>query len=125
MLHTSGLLKFLWGEAACHVVWLKNQTPTKVLGGLTPYEVAFGKRPDLGDVQEWRSNVYVQVEGKSKLHSQVEQCKWMRIDDKLPNAYHVYWPRKHSVTVERNVSWRPHAPCVIEGRMTKSRYPMP
>ena len=24
MLHASGLLKVLWGEAACHAVWLKN-----------------------------------------------------------------------------------------------------
>ena len=105
LLHASGLPKFLWGEAAHHVVWLKNQTPAKVLGGLTPYEVAFGKRPNLGDVREWGSNVYVRVEGESKLHGQVEQCKWMGIDDKSPNAYHVYWPRKRSVTVECNVSW--------------------
>ena len=42
LLHASRLLKFLWGEAACHVVWLKNRMPTKVLDGLTPYEVAFG-----------------------------------------------------------------------------------
>ena len=41
LLHASGMPKFLWGEAACHIVWLKNRTPTKVLDGLTPYEVAF------------------------------------------------------------------------------------
>ena len=105
LLHTSGLPKFLWGEAACHVVWLKNRTPTKVLGGLTPYEVAFGKRPNLSNVREWGSNVYVWVEGKSKLHGRVEQCKWMGIDDKSPNAYRVYWPRKRSVTIKHNVSW--------------------
>ena len=42
LLHASGQPKFLWGEAACHVVWLKNRMPTKVLDGLTPFEVAFG-----------------------------------------------------------------------------------
>ena len=123
LLHTSGLPKFLWGEAACHIVWLKNRTPTKVLGGLTPYEVAFSKRPNLGDVQEWGSNVYVQIEGESKLHSQVEQCKWMGIDDKSLNAYHVYWPRKHSVTIKRNVSWRPCAPHIIEGEDDEIQVP--
>ena len=30
LLHASGLPKYLWGEAAHHVIWLKNQTPTKV-----------------------------------------------------------------------------------------------
>ena len=34
LLHASGLPKFLWGEAARHVIWLKNRTPTKVLDGL-------------------------------------------------------------------------------------------
>ena len=58
LLHASGQLKFLWGEAARHVVWLKNWTPTKVLDGLTPYEVAFRQKPDLSKVQEWGSMVY-------------------------------------------------------------------
>ena len=52
LLHASGLLKFLWGEAAHHVVWLKNRTPTKVLDGLTPYKVAFGRKPDLSCIRE-------------------------------------------------------------------------
>ena len=123
LLHASSLPNFLWGEAARHIVWLKNQTPTKVLGGLTPYEVAFGKRPDLGDVWEWGSNIYVRVEGESKLHGRVEQCKWMGIDDKLLNAYHVYWPRKRSITIERNVSWQPRAPHIIEGEDDKIQVP--
>ena len=58
LLHVSRLLKFLWGEAACHVVWLKNRTPTKVLDGLTLYKVTFGQKPDLSKVREWGSEVY-------------------------------------------------------------------
>ena len=34
----SGLPKFLWAEAAHFVVWLKNCTPTKVLGNVMPYK---------------------------------------------------------------------------------------
>ena len=26
------------GQMPCHIIWLKNQTPTKVLNGLTPYK---------------------------------------------------------------------------------------
>ena len=26
LLHASGLPKFLWGEAACHIIWLMNWT---------------------------------------------------------------------------------------------------
>ena len=107
LLHASGLLKYLWGEVACHVIWLKNQTPTKVLNGLTPFEVAFGTKPDLSHVREWGSKVFVRVEGISKLSGCVETCRWMGIDDKSENACCVYWPAKQSVIVECNVSWLP------------------
>ena len=53
LLHASGLLKSLWGEAACHVVWLLNWTSMKAVEGNTPYEAAFGKKPDLSKVCEW------------------------------------------------------------------------
>ena len=59
MLHASGQPKFLWGEAAHHVVWLKNCTPTKALGGLTPFKVAYSRKPDLRGLCEWGSCVWV------------------------------------------------------------------
>ena len=59
MLHASGQPKFLWGKAVHHVVWLKNRTPTKALGGLTPFEVAYGRKPDLRGLREWGSCVWV------------------------------------------------------------------
>ena len=62
LLHASSQPKFLWGEAARHVVWLKNRTPTKVLDGLTPYEVTFRRKPDLSKVREWGSEVYARKE---------------------------------------------------------------
>jgi transposase InsO family protein len=45
LLHASGLPKFLWGEAARHVVWLMKRTLTKAVLGKTPYKAAFGKSP--------------------------------------------------------------------------------
>ena len=59
LLHASGLPKFLWGEAAQHVVWLLNMMMTKAVEGMTPFEAAFGKKPDLKDVREWGEKVYV------------------------------------------------------------------
>jgi hypothetical protein len=47
LLHSSGLPKTFWGEAACHIVWLMNRTWTKAVQGMTPYEAAFGKKPDM------------------------------------------------------------------------------
>ena len=36
LLHASGLPKYLWGEAARHVVWLLNRTTTMAVEGTTP-----------------------------------------------------------------------------------------
>jgi len=38
MLHHAGLPKYLWGEAILFAAWLKNQTSTKALGQVTPFE---------------------------------------------------------------------------------------
>ena len=59
LLHASGLPKFLWGEAAHHVVWLMNRTSTKAVDGMTPYEAAFRRKPNLKDVREWGEKVWV------------------------------------------------------------------
>ncbi|KAJ3002694.1 hypothetical protein NUW54_g5708 [Trametes sanguinea] len=42
MLITSGMPRYLWGEAVMHATWLKNRTSTKALGGRTPYEAVTG-----------------------------------------------------------------------------------
>jgi len=59
LLHASGLLKFLWGEAAWHIVWLMNRTSTKAVDGKTPFEAAFRKKLDLRDVREWGETMWV------------------------------------------------------------------
>ena len=59
LLHASELPRFLWGEAARHVVWLMNRTSTKAVDGMTPYEATFGKKPDLRNVHEWGERVWI------------------------------------------------------------------
>ena len=73
-MHASGLPKNLWAEAARHVVWLLNRTMTKAVEGMTPYEAAFGKKPDLREVREWGEKVYVRLEKKGlKLGGRVRE----------------------------------------------------
>ena len=59
LLHSTGLPRTLWGEAARHVVWLMNRTSTKAVEGMTPYEATFGTKPNLSEVQEWGERVWV------------------------------------------------------------------
>jgi len=70
--------------------------------GKTPYEAAFGKKPDLRGVREWGEKVWVHVEGGNKLGGHVREGRWIGVDDKSKGIC-VYWPDKKTVSVERNV----------------------
>ena len=103
LLHASGLPKNLWAEAARHVVWLLNQTTMKAVEGMTPYEVVFGKKPNLGDLREWGEKVYVRLEKKGlKLGGRVCEGCWLGIDEESKGAW-IYWPDTKSINVERNI----------------------
>ena len=71
----------LWGEAACHVVWLMNQTLTKAVDGMMPYEAVFGKKPNLQHVWEWGEKVWVHIEEGNKLGGHVKEGCWLGIDE--------------------------------------------
>src|SRR6266540_6098574 len=102
LLHASGLPKYLWGEAARHVVWLLNRTTTKAVNGITPYEAAFGKKPNLKGVREWGEKVWVRVEKGDKLSGRVRKGHWLGIDEESKGV-RVWWPDTKTVGFERNV----------------------
>ncbi len=102
LLHASGLPKYLWEEATYHVVSLLNRTTTKAVEGMTLYEAAFGKKPNLKNVHEFGEKVWVRVEKGNKLGERVCEGRWLGIDDES-KAIRVWWPNTKSVGVERNV----------------------
>ena len=102
LLHSSGLPKTFWGEAARHVVWLMNRTSTKAVEGMTPFEAVFGKKPDLRHVREWGERVWVRIEGGNKLGGRVKEGRWLGIDERS-KGFRILWPDTKTVTTERNV----------------------
>ena len=102
LLHASGLPKNLWAEAARHVVWLLNRMTTRAVEGMTPYEAAFGKKPDLGSVREWKEKVFVRIEGGTKLGGRVREGHWLGVDEQSKGV-RIYWLDTKSITVEINV----------------------
>jgi len=84
------------------VVWLLNRTTTKAVEGMTPFEAAFRKKPDLKGVCEWGEKVYVRIEGGMKLGERVKEDHWLGMDDESKGA-RIYWPDSKTVTVERNI----------------------
>jgi hypothetical protein len=79
-----------------------NHTLTKAVQGMTPFEVAFRKKPDLSNVHEWGKKVWVCVKDSTKLNGCVRKGCWIGINEKS-NGCRVYWPDRGSVTVEQNV----------------------
>jgi len=51
MLRDSGLSDMLWAEAFVTAAYVHNRTPTRVLKGLTPFEVRYGAKPDLAHLR--------------------------------------------------------------------------
>ena len=81
MLHASRLLKFLWGEAINHAVYLKNRTATKALDGKTPYEVFHGAKPVLKGLPEFGARVWIHNPDGSKLDGRSVVGRWVGFDE--------------------------------------------
>jgi hypothetical protein len=106
-LHASGLPKFLWSEAISHVVWLKNRTTTRALPeGKTPYEMLYKTKPDLSRLFDWGAPIWVHDATGSKLDARGVLGRWVGLD-RDGGHHRVYWPDKHSLTIERSVRLAP------------------
>jgi transposase InsO family protein len=106
VLHHSGLPKNLWAEAVQNAVWLKNRTSTRALGNdTTPYEKLYGIKPDLSRTPVWGQSIWVHSAIGSKLDARGLEARWIGFDISSPHAHRVYWPNKHSISVERDVKF--------------------
>src|SRR6266702_2850332 len=100
--HSSGLPKFLWGEALRHATWLKNRSATRALDGLTPYQALLGRAPDLSGLQRWGATVWVHDADGTKLDARAREGRWLGFDTES-HVHRIYFPAKRNVTAERNV----------------------
>jgi hypothetical protein len=78
-----------------------NRTLTRAVDGKTPYEAAFGKKPDLCQVHKWGEKVWVRTKTGDKLSGCVTEGHWLGIDERSKGL--CYWPDKQTVSVEWNV----------------------
>ena len=76
MLHDLNLLKCLWAEAYATVTYTCNRTPTKALGGCTPYEARYGSPLDVADLCAFEALcAMVEVAAKlKKLNDHTSMC---------------------------------------------------
>ena len=77
--------------------------PTQALPKLkTPYKVATGKKPDLLQLCEWGTTVWVKQLDAGKLDPRAEEAHFVGFDDKS-KGFWIYWPKKFKVSIERDV----------------------
>ena len=102
LLLASGLPHFLWEEAMKHLAWLQDCTLAHALKGKTLYEMGNNKKPHLAGIQEFRAAAYVKDLTAGKLDAWATKGCFVGYDSES-KGYWIYWPRKCSITVERNV----------------------
>jgi len=73
MLRDSGLSDTLWAEAFVTAAYVHNRTPTRVLKGLTPFEVRYGAKPDLAHLRAFGAPCSI-VGPLEKLDDQARMC---------------------------------------------------
>ena len=66
LLFQAGLPVKFWGEAISTATHLINLTPSKILHGLTPHEVLFGRKPSYEQLRVFGSSCYVHRNARDK-----------------------------------------------------------
>jgi hypothetical protein len=62
-------------------------------------------KPNLASIPEWGQQVWVHNNKGNKLEARRLQANWVGHDSDSPHAHCIYWPDKHSISVERNIKF--------------------
>ncbi|KAI4320118.1 hypothetical protein MLD38_033629 [Melastoma candidum] len=98
MSHASLPLSF-WGYALETAAYMLNRVPTKSVDK-TPYELWFGKKPNLSYLKIWGCDAYVKNENSDKLAARSTKCMFVGYPKKT-KGYYFYLPSEHKVIVAR------------------------
>ena len=76
MLIDSKLPHKFWAEALTTAAYLWNQSPTKVIEGISPYKAWTKEKPQAEHLRAFGCNAYSHVpkDERQKLHSKVRKC---------------------------------------------------
>ena len=99
----AGLPRYLWAEVVHHNVWLHNRALTCGLAELkTPHKVATGDKPDLSQLCEWGTTVWIKQLDAGKLDLRAEEACFVGYNDES-KGFRIYWPKKHKISIERDM----------------------
>ena len=64
----------------------------------------YHKKPSLKNVHEWGSQVWVHTLDGTKLDGRWKIGRWIGFEE-ISNGHQIYWPDKHSVTIECSIKF--------------------
>jgi hypothetical protein len=115
MLITKGLPKNLWAEAVSYAMYIRARSPTRALHNKTPMEAWTGIKPDVSNLHEFGSNVWVLDEGdRSKLDPKANKFLFVGIEEG-PRAIRYYNPKTHKILISQNFKFNnsPNTPSQV------------
>ncbi|KAF0693666.1 Aste57867_15393 [Aphanomyces stellatus] len=76
ILQASGMDKVYWGEALNYVVYTENRSPTKALGGKTPFEALYGRKPNIDHLRPFGCPAFAFIDKakRAKLDPRAIKC---------------------------------------------------
>lgn len=104
MLCESGLTQSLWAEAINTATYIRNRSPTKVLGNVTPYERWCNKKPSVSHFRKFGCDAVVLQKNRSggKLTPKGKPFKLVGYEN-LTKGYRLYDTNKREVIKARDV----------------------
>jgi len=104
LLHYAGAPKTFWREAVKMAVYVHNRTPTKALHTQTPYEIWFGRKPDLSNLRVFGCTAYAILPEtqRHKLSDRAIKCVFLGYLD-TSSGYFLYNIADHSFIKSRDV----------------------
>lgn len=105
LLLDANLEKSYWGEAMMTAIYLQNRLPTSSTGK-TPYELWFGKRPDLESLKIFgtRAYVFIPKEKRKKLDEKAELLIFVGYSEET-KGYRFLNKRTNKITISRDAKF--------------------
>ncbi|QRV78044.1 Retrovirus-related Pol polyprotein from transposon TNT 1-94 [Ceratobasidium sp. AG-Ba] len=102
------LPRFLWQEAVSYMVYIANRSPTHTLGDITPYERFYGRKPHIGNLQEFGAECWVldQSGSNGKLDVKSKKYRFTGFADNS-TAWRYYKQESRQILKSRNIIFPP------------------
>lgn len=114
LLFDADLPKKFWAEAVNTAVYLRNRTVASGLNNKTPFELWFGRKPDVSHIRIFGSKIMVHIpkEKRLKWDKKAVNCILVGYSENV-KGYRIYNPVKNTISTSRDI-------IVIEEGMNRS-----